>query len=261
LSGLQIFRLFGNQLNGVVPLSVAQLGGQIQATYGNSQCSIGNTGNPDLSLTNNQDYRDADQDNDGAICYVGGLTLDLEVTTASPLANGVVGTGYNVSLAATGGDEPYTWSLVDPETHPLPDGLSLDPDLGTISGTPTTEETATFTVQVASSTDGQTATAELSITVYEALSVTTASLSGGVNGTEYPGETLTATGGDGSYAWSLASGSDPLPTGLTLGTDGTITGTPTATATFTFTVQVDSGDGQTATAELSIEVTDPPNPD
>jgi Leucine-rich repeat (LRR) protein len=258
LSGLQVFRLFGNQLTGVVPLSVAQLGGQIQATYGNSGCTIGNTGNPDLSLTNNQDYRDADQDNDGAICYVGGLTLDLEVTTAS-LADGIVGTGYNASLSATGGDQPYTWTV---SVGDLPDGLTLAAD-GTISGTPTTEETATFTVQVASNTDGQTATAELSITIYSVLEVTTGSLPGGITGTAYS-ESLAATGGDGSYTWTLASAAETFPTGLSLGTDGTITGTPTVADTFNFTVQVDSGDGQTATAALSIEVTVPPptsNPD
>jgi hypothetical protein len=111
-------------------------------------------------------------------------------------------------------------------------------------------------VQVASNTDGQTATAELSITINGVLSVTTVSLPGGVIDSPYTGGPLAATGGDGSYTWTLASGSGPLPTGLTLNTDGTITGTPiTDTGTFNFTVQVDSGDGQTATAALSIEVT------
>ena len=65
-------------------------------------------------------------------------------------------------------------------------------------------------------------------------------------------ETLTATGGDGSYTWSLTVGS--LPTGLSLNTStGDITGTPTGSST-TFTVQVASGDGQTATQQLSISV-------
>jgi hypothetical protein len=256
LSSLVSIYVQANDLSGVVPLSVAQMGGQIQADHGISECNFAGSGNAGLSLVNDQDYRDADQDNDGAICIVGGLTLDLEVTTAS-LADGVVGTGYNASLAATGGDQPYTWTL---SVGDLPDGLTLNTD-GTITGTPTTQETASFTVQVASSTDGQTATADLSITIYEVLTVTTASLSGGENGTPYTGGPLAASGGDGSYTWTLASGSDPLPTGLTLNTDGTITGTPTVTATFSFTVQVDSGDEQTATKLLSIEVTDPPNPD
>ncbi|GAG47916.1 unnamed protein product, partial [marine sediment metagenome] len=49
--------------------------------------------------------------------------------------------------------------------------------------------------------------------VYDVLAVTTASLPSGVAGTAYS-ETLTATGGDGSYTWSVTIGS--LPTGLSL---------------------------------------------
>jgi len=60
-------------------------------------------------------------------------------------------------------------------------------------------------------------------------------------------ETLTATGGDGSYTWSLTVGS--LPTGLSLNTlTGDITGTPMGSGSM-FTVQITSGDGQTATQQ------------
>ena len=71
---------------------------------------------------------------------------------------------------------------------------------------------------------------------------------------DYGTETLTATGGDGSYSWALASGSGPLPTGLTLAANGDITGTPTVVGTQSFMVQVASGDGQTAQQTLSISV-------
>jgi hypothetical protein len=84
----------------------------------------------------------------------------LNVTTAS-LANGYIGASYSQTLAASGGKTPYTWSI---SSGSLPTSLSLNPSTGVISGTPTTAETATFTVQ-ASDADTRTATKTLSITI------------------------------------------------------------------------------------------------
>ena len=52
---------------------------------------------------------------------------------------------------------------------------------------------------------------------------------------EPPGQTLQATGGTGSYVWSLAGGT--LPAGLSLSSDGVISGTPVQAGTFAFTVE------------------------
>jgi uncharacterized repeat protein (TIGR01451 family) len=72
-----------------------------------------------------------------------------------------------------------------------------------------------------------------SVTIYAPLEITTESLPDGVLGVEYS-QPLTASGGKGSYDWSLDIG--PLPDGLELVGD-TITGTPTGTGgTFTFTI-------------------------
>ena len=170
----------------------------------------------------------------------------LSVTTAS-LPAGIVDTAYATTLTATGGDSTFVWSIA---SGTLPDGLTLSAD--TISGTPTTAGTSTFTVQVATG-DGQTATKELSIAIHGTLSITTTSLSDGMEGLVYK-DTLVATGGDSTYTWSVSAGT--LPAGLTLNGD-TISGTPTTAATSTFTVQVTSGDAQTVTKELSITVTFP----
>ena len=64
-------------------------------------------------------------------------------------------------------------------------------------------------------------------------SITTTSLTGGTVGTVYS-QTLTATG-SGTITWSLAEGSS-MPNGLTLNSNGTITGTPSTAGTNTFTV-------------------------
>ncbi len=154
----------------------------------------------------------------------------LSITTTS-LQNGVVGTPFQISLQASGGDGSYVWAL---SVGTLPNGLTLDSD-GTLSGTPTTPGVSTS-----------------SITIYFGLAVTTSSLPDGQVGVFY-GQSLTAIGGDGSYTWSIIAGS--LPPGLSLvPSTGLISGTPTTAGTSNFTVQVVSGDAQTATAALSIEI-------
>ncbi|MES2222265.1 MAG: putative Ig domain-containing protein [Acidobacteriota bacterium] len=74
------------------------------------------------------------------------------ITTASPLPSGQVATPYSVTLAATGGTTPYTWTI---STGSLPAGLSINASTGTISGTPTAGGiTSNFTVKVTGSGGG-----------------------------------------------------------------------------------------------------------
>jgi len=86
---------------------------------------------------------------------------------------------------------------------------------------------------------------------YATLVISTTSLPNAVAIAPYSAS-LVATGGDGSYTWSVSDGS--LPTGLSL-TDatGVISGTPTGPSS-TFTVEVVSGDGQIASQELTVAV-------
>lgn len=88
------------------------------------------------------------------------------------------------------------------------------------------------------------------------LSITTASLTDGVQSTAYS-VTVQATGGTGTQTWSVASGA--LPDGLSLSAAGAISGTPTAAGTFNFTVNVvDQGTPQqSASQALSIQVATP----
>jgi len=82
----------------------------------------------------------------------------------SSLPNGTLDTAYSVYLVALGGTPHYTWSKT---SGSLPAGLSLNPDTGVISGTPTTAGTFNFTIQVVDSSTPtpQTATKAFSLLI------------------------------------------------------------------------------------------------
>jgi len=154
--------------------------------------------------------------------------LSISTTT---LPDGVVDEAYNASLTAAGGTPPYSWSVSD---GTLPPGLTLNPD-GTVTGTPTTSGTYTFTAKV---TDAASRTAEesFSIAIYEDLQITTDTLPDGLEGDPYTA-TIDATGGKEPYTWSEV-GDNLSAYNLTLNSNGTITGTPSQTGDCSFTVQV-----------------------
>lgn len=65
--------------------------------------------------------------------------------------------------------------------------------------------------------------------------------------------TLSAMGGLPPYSWSVIQGS--LPQGLTLNSNGVISGMPTAAGTFNFTVQVSDSESPPVTAVAPLSVT------
>lgn len=84
------------------------------------------------------------------------------------------------------------------------------------------------------------------------LSITTTSLSSVRVGNVYPATQLAATGGTGSYTWSVSSGT--LPTGMYLDSSGILHGVPTVAGTSTFTVRVNDNESAPVTQSLSIAV-------
>ena len=132
--------------------------------------------------------------------------------TTDRLPDGKVGKAYSQTLIATG-TVPITWSI---DSGNLPAGLSLNKDSGEISGTPTADGTAKFTVKAENSVGSD--TKELSITITKdapaefTMSVTSggngtasASLAKAAAGTEI---TLTATPNEGYHfkEWQVISG-------------------------------------------------------
>jgi subtilisin family serine protease len=172
------------------------------------------------------------------------------ITTTS-LPNGTVGASYNEMLQATGGTTPYAWSL---DSGSLPPGLSLAPSTATITGTPTSAGTFSFTAQVTDSAS-QSDTQALSITVAVApLAITTTSLPSGTVGVAYSAA-LAASGGVPPYTWSRTSGK--LPNGLTLSTSGVISGTPSKRGTYSFTLRVRDSVGTQVSKSFTIVISRP----
>lgn len=179
--------------------------------------------------------------------FIFNVPSSLTITTKG-LPHGGVGVPYFQTLSAVGGAPPYAWSIA---SGSLPLGLNIS-SAGQISGTPTASGASNPIVQVTDSV-GATATQSLTITIDVPVTITTTSLPSATIGVPY-NQTLTATGGVGTYTWTFVSGI--LPPGITLASSGLLGGTPTTGGTFTFTVQVTdlSFPAQTATQALSIQV-------
>jgi hypothetical protein len=188
------------------------------------------------------------------------LSITVEgapLITTTSLPGGNWGSPYSATVSGTGGVPPFTWSISSGSLTP---GLSLGTSTTrsvTISGTPSVQADSNFTIEMMDST-GAFATQALTIAIGSPLplQVTTTSLPQGALNVAYPSTVLQASGGVPPFTWALAPASNPLPPGLTLASDGTISGTPTATGTFDFTVQVTDSQPVTATAILSITVGD-----
>ncbi len=158
------------------------------------------------------------------------------------LPEGQIKIAYTATLEAMGGMPEYSWSVA---TGPLPAGLSLSSE-GVLSGTPTVA--GNFEVVIAV-TDSRSDTVQKPFEIIiheEGLSIISKSpLPDAEEGTEYSFQ-MQALGGKSPYGWMVIEGA--LPDGLTMTSDGLITGTPAVHGDFTFKVR-------------AIDIDDPPSYD
>jgi Putative Ig domain/Galactose oxidase, central domain/Bacterial Ig-like domain/Kelch motif len=169
-------------------------------------------------------------------------------------------TDANGAIYAIGGSG-LSGSSVDGEVDiytgsTLPPGLTLDPNLGTISGTPTLAGTFPFTVVVTDAA-GAAASESYTITVNSPLTLTTTTLNDGyLNQVNYS-QIIATSGGTAPLTFTLVSGS--LPDGLSLNSSsGVISGTPDVLGTSIFTVAVSDSLGDYASQQYSITIDNPP---
>lgn len=178
------------------------------------------------------------------------ITTALAITTTSPLPAGVVGQAYSQTFTSTAGaGGPYSWNVT---SGSLLAGLLLSSG-GVLGGDPTTAGNSSFTVQV-TDVAGNTSSAPftLQVNATAALTITTTSpLPAGFVGQAYS-QAFTATGGAGSYSWSVISGS--LPAGLLLSSGGVLSGNPSTAGDSSFTVEVTDAAGNTTSAPFMLQI-------
>lgn len=170
--------------------------------------------------------------------YTQSQSVTLTINALPPLTlapssapTGQVGVSYSVSIAATGGNGSYSYSI---SAGALPPGVSLNTSTGFISGTPTGGGTYAFTVSAndtAGSTGSQAYTANISPAT---ITVANTSLPAATQSAAYAGVTFSASGGTSTYTYAVTSGS--LPAGMTLTSSGVLSGTPTVYGSFPFTI-------------------------
>ena len=174
-------------------------------------------------------------------------------TTSLPAAN--QGANYAAQVSATGGVPPFTWSV---SAGSLTSQLALSASTArtvSITGIPLTQTTDNFTLKITDSR-GNFGTQALSIAIGAPLplQVTTTSLPAGVANQAYPTTKLQASGGVPPITWSLTTPANTFPPGLTLATDGTISGTPTATGNYSFSVLATDSEAPPMTAPATLAI-------
>ncbi len=151
--------------------------------------------------------------------------------TVSPasLPAGSLGVAYSQTLSASGGSEPYSFSVA---SGALPNGLTVSTG-GVLSGTPTNGGNFSFTV-AATDANGCTGIGNYAVTIpCPAIAISPGNVAQATVGLAYS-QNLSATGGNAPYSFAVTGGA--LPPGLTLSSSGSLSGTPTSTGTYLFTV-------------------------
>jgi hypothetical protein len=180
------------------------------------------------------------------VVICGSITL----APSSPLANGTAGSAYSATITASGSSAPYTFAVT---SGALPAGLTLASG-GGLTGTPTVTGGFSFTV-TATDANGCTGSLAYSLTIdCPVITLSPPSLPNGTTGSAYS-QTISASGGIGSYAFSLSSGA--LPAGVTLASGGALSGTPTVSGVFNFKVRATDDNGCNDSLAYSLTVNCP----
>jgi large repetitive protein len=178
--------------------------------------------------------------------------LDFDDEDPHP-PRGEIGATYYYKIGAHAGCLPYHFVV---DSGQLPPGLKLsdlDIKTGLVSGTPT--EAGTWSAWLSlHDCDGKSAQTLFTFEVWpRSWGIKTTSLPSAVAGARYTAKLQAGDHPTTVVTWKVSAGA--LPTGLSLGDDGTISGTPTAPGSFTFTITATSSDSDSITRTDSKQFT------
>ncbi len=180
------------------------------------------------------------------------ITVNPPPLISSNLPTGQVGQSYTGSIVVQGGTAPFAFSI---PSGSLPPGLSLSASTGAITGTPTAQGTFSFVARVTDA-NGALSESQLGIAVQlPPLTLNQTALPEGMVGSSYSAA-LTASGGTIPYSFSVSGGS--LPPGLTLQSNGALTGVPTQPGQFAFQATVTDAAQGTASGQFTLTVQSAP---
>lgn len=172
---------------------------------------------------------------------------------SSILVEGIETIPYVAQLQARGGTPPYTFNT----TGQLPAGFALSTD-GQLTGTPRRAGDAFLPVEVTDQgTPMKRASGNLLLRVRPVLRLAGPAPLADIPQKKPYAERLSATGGQAPYFFSLVEGQS-LPAGVSLASDGSVTGTTTQQGTQTFTVEVTDSQvpPQIRTRQLTLTTVD-----
>jgi large repetitive protein len=177
---------------------------------------------------------------------VGERTYAIQTTS---LPNGALGASYSAKLQA--GNHPIQSQKFELAQGALPAGLTLAAD-GTISGTPTAPGATTFTVRATSVGDDgaiRIDSRQFTLTVTGSYTISASRRLGEV-GVPFS-STLAARGGAPPLQWSAPAG---LPAGLSVDTQGVISGVPLRAGTYDVNVHFVDAKGAASDAHVALAV-------
>jgi hypothetical protein len=172
----------------------------------------------------------------------------VSVAPAGALTNTTVGRPVSVTVNSSGGTSPITWS----NTGALPTGLSFAN--GVVSGTPQTTGAWSTTV-TATDANGSQASIVLGQTVnaLPTVSFDASQVSVGAS----ISRNVTVSGGTSPFTFSFTSGG--VPAGMSMSSNGLISGVPTTAGSALFTVQVTDTAGATGSGTYTLQVVNAPS--
>ena len=206
----------------------------------------------------------------GTITSLGGIDTRVEIEGPTHLArlaplpsatneSHSVQQNGTLTVAAPGvfSNDTLNGAVLSSNSSPAHGTATVNAD-GSFTYTPTAGYSGpdSFIYTIANFSGSATATVNLTVITCSTITVTRnggGTFPAGVFNSAYTGQSFTATGGTGPYAFAVTAGT--FPPGLTLNGNGTISGTPTATGTYTnFTVTATDSATCSGSAQFTIAI-------